>query len=219
MEEDAATSAGKPLHRQQRPPQERPKVGKPRGQACHWNPELDELLRTAWSRGGLRAARRAIRQQQPTWSRSSIKKRAAALALTRPKARPWSTEDVNKVLMSIDSNASLETIAKRLNRTVPAIRYRLWELGYKAASLGGYKVKEVAEMLGVPPRRVQYWVQKKELLTKGGRITDSSLSTFFRNCAEKIPYEKLPADMRAWLREMGYPAVGEEPEAMAAGKR
>ena len=147
MEEDAATHAGKPLHRQQRPAQKRPKVGKPRGQACHWTSELDELLRTAWSRGGLRAARRAIRQQQPTWSRSSIKKRAAALALTRPKARPWSTEDVNKLLMSIDSNASLELIAKRLNRTVAAIRYRLWELGYKAASLGGYKVKEVAEML------------------------------------------------------------------------
>lgn len=121
--------------------------------------------------------------------------------------------------MSIDSNASLELIAKRLNRTVGAIRYRLWELGYKAASLGGYKVKEVAEMLYVPPRRVQYWVQRKELLTKGGRITESSLSTFFRNCPEKIPYEKLPSDMRAWLREMGYPAEDEEPKVKAAGKR
>ena len=55
--------------------------------------------------------------------------------------------------MSIDSNASLELIAERLNRTVAAIRYRLWELGYKADSLGGYKVKEVAEMLLVPPRK------------------------------------------------------------------
>src|SRR5688572_24169002 len=117
MEQDAATDAGKPVPRQQRPPRKRPKVGKPRGRACQWTPELDELLRTAWSRGGLRAARRAIRQQQPTWSRSSIKKRAAALALTRLKARPWSTEDLNRLLMSIDSNASLDLIAKRLNRT------------------------------------------------------------------------------------------------------
>jgi hypothetical protein len=121
--------------------------------------------------------------------------------------------------MSIDSNASLELIAERLNRTVAAIRYRLWELGYKADSLGGYKVKEVAEMLLVPPRRVQHWVQKKELLTKGGRITDSSLSKFFRSRPEKIPYEKLPSDMRRWLREMGYPAGEEDPKAMVAGKR
>ena len=195
------------------------KCGKPRGKGCHWTPELDEILKTVWVQRSPRAARRAIRQQQPTWSWSSIKKRAAALALTRPMARPWSAEDVNRLLMSIDSNASLELIAKRLNRTVAAIRYKLWELGYKAASLGGYKVKEVAEMLDVPPRRVQYWVQKKELLTKGGRITERSLSEFFRTCPEKIPYEKLPSDMRGWLREMGYPARDEEPKTMVAGKR
>jgi len=64
MEKDAATSAGKPLPRQ-RALQKGRKVGKPRGQTSHWTPELDEILRTAWSRGGLRAARRAIRQQQP----------------------------------------------------------------------------------------------------------------------------------------------------------
>ncbi|HEX2918798.1 MAG TPA: hypothetical protein VHN81_09770 [Edaphobacter sp.] len=121
--------------------------------------------------------------------------------------------------MSIDSNASLELIAKRLNRTVAAIRCKLWEEGYTAASLGGYKVKEVAEMLSVPPRRVQYWVQEKELLTKGGRITERSLSEFFRTSPEKIPYEQLPSDMRAWLREMGYSAGEEEPKTRAVGKR
>ena len=64
MEKDAATSAGKPLPRQ-RALQKGRKVGKPRGQTSHWTPELDEILRTAWSCGGLCAARRAIRQQQP----------------------------------------------------------------------------------------------------------------------------------------------------------
>jgi len=48
-------------------------------------------------------------------------------------------EDVNRLFMLIDSNASLELIAERL------IRYKLRELGYDAASLGGYKVKEVAD--------------------------------------------------------------------------
>ena len=62
------------------------KYGKPRGKTCRWTPELDELLKTAWARGGLRAARRAIRQQQPTWSSYSVKKRAAALDLCRPKS-------------------------------------------------------------------------------------------------------------------------------------
>src|ERR1700682_5040180 len=91
-----------------------------RGKACHWTPELDEVLVSAWARGGLRAARRAIRQQQPTWSWCSIRKRAAVLALCRPKARPWSDTEVNHLLWSLDSNASVELIAGRLGRTVAA---------------------------------------------------------------------------------------------------
>ena len=182
------------------------KYGKPRGRTCRWTPELDEVLKTAWERGGLRAARRAIRQQQPTWSWWSIKKRAAALSLGRPKPRLWSTVNLNHLLMSIDSNASLALIAERLGRTVTAIRKKLWDLGYKAESLGGYKVKEMAEMLSVPPGRVQYWVEEKMLLTKSGRITESSLSKFLRDFPEKVPYEALSPEMRRWLLEMGYPA-------------
>ena len=140
------------------------------------------------------------------------------LGLTGPKPRPWSETDINNLLLSIDSsNASLSLIAKRLGRSVPAIRYKLWELGYKAESLGGYKVKEVAEMLSVPPRRVQFWVLQKQLLTKGGRITESSFSSFLRDHPEKIPYAKLAPDMQSWLREMGYPAE-DEGSMVAAGQ-
>ena len=32
------------------------KVGKPRGKTCQWTAELDDVLKTAWARGGLRAA-------------------------------------------------------------------------------------------------------------------------------------------------------------------
>jgi hypothetical protein len=195
------------------------KYGKPRGKTCSWTPELDQVLKTEWARGGLRAARRAIRQQQPTWSWCSIRKRAAALALCRPRARRWSDADVNHLLMSIDSNASLALIAERLGRTVPAIRKRLLDLGYTAESLGGYKVKEVAEMISVPATRVQYWVKKRMLLTKGGRITESSLSKFLSDHPEKLPYSTLSPEMRSWLREMGYPSEEhEEPKAAVAGK-
>ncbi len=93
------------------------KYGKPRGKTCCWTPELDEVLKTAWGRGRLHAARRAIRQLQPTWSRYSIKKRAAALGLCRPKAQPWLDSEVNHLLWSIDSNASMALIAERLEET------------------------------------------------------------------------------------------------------
>jgi hypothetical protein len=181
------------------------KVGKPRGKTCRWTAELDEVLKTAWAQGGLRTARRALRQREPTWSRYSIKKRAATLGLCRRRAPRWTDADENHLLWSIDSNASLALIAERLGRTVAAVRKRLRDLQYTAESLGGFKVKDVADMFGVPPARVQYWVAEKLLLTKGGRITDSSVSKFLADHPEKIPFESLSVDMQNWLREMGYP--------------
>jgi hypothetical protein len=193
------------------------KFGNPRGKTCRWTPELDEILKSAWAQGGLRAARRAIRQHQPSWSWYSVKKRAAVLALCRPKARPWSDTEVNHMLWSIDSNASLALIAERLGRTVAGVRKKLRNLGYTAESLGGYKVKEVADMFSVPPARVQYWVAEKLLLTKGGRITDSSLSKFLGDHPEKIPFDSLSVDMQNWLREMGYRDRRDEPKAARVG--
>ncbi len=193
------------------------KFGNPRGKTCRWTPELDEILKASWARGGLRAASRAIRQERPTWSWYSIKKRAAVLALCRPKARPWSDTEVNHLLWSLDGNASLELIARRLGRTVASVRKKLEDLGYTAESLGGYKVKEVAEMVSVPPARVQYWVTEKLLLTKGGRITESSFSKFLADHPKKVPFETLGLDMQSWLRDMGYRAEEREPNVASVG--
>ena len=193
------------------------KFGNPRGKTCRWTPELDEILKASWARGGLRAASRAFRQERPTWSWYSIKKRAAVLALCRPKARPWSDTEVNHLLWSLDGNASLELIARRLGRTVASVRKKLEDLGYTAESLGGYKVKEVAEMVSVPPARVQYWVTEKLLLTKGGRITESSFSKFLADHPKKVPFETLGLDMQSWLRDMGYRAEEREPNVASVG--
>jgi hypothetical protein len=194
------------------------KFGKPRGKTCHWTPELDEVLRSAWAQSGLRAARRAIREYQPTWTIHSIRKRAAALSLCKPRPAPWSDSDVHSMLWAIDSNASLALIAERLGRSVGAVRHKLRALGYSVDSLGGYKVKDVADMLSVPIGRVRYWVAEKLLLTKGGRITESSFSKFLADHPKKIPFDSLSPQMQSWLVEMGYPAPGPEPKAAKAAK-
>jgi len=113
----------------------------------------------------------------------------------------------------------LALIAERLGRSLAAVRKRLRSLDYTAESLGGYKVKDVAEMFGVPPARVQYWVAEKLLLTKGGRITDSSVSKFLASHPERIPFESLKVDMQDWLRENGYPARGGEAKGASVGNQ
>jgi hypothetical protein len=108
-------------------------------------------------------------------------------------------------------------IAERLGRTVAAVRKKLRERGYTAESLGGYKVKDVADMFSVPPARVQYWVAEGLLLTKGGRITESSFSKFLADHPTKIPFETLRPDMQNWLREMGYPGEKDKTHAGNVG--
>ena len=142
--------------------------------------------------------------------------RGVRWSLCRRRAPRWTDADENHLLWSIDSNASLALIAERLGRTVAAVRKRLRDLDYTAESLGGFKVKDVADMFAVPPARVQYWVAEKLLLTKGGRITDSSVSKFLADHPEKIPFESLSVDMQNWLREMGYPDRGAKPKAAGA---
>jgi hypothetical protein len=110
-------------------------------------------------------------------------------------------------------------IAERLGRSVAAVRKRLHDLEYTAESLGGFKVKDVAEMFAVPPARVQYWVAERLLFTKGGRITESSVSKFLADHPGKIPFESLSVDMQNWLREMGYPDSEGKPNAAGAGKK
>ena len=92
-------------------------------------------------------------------------------------------------------------------------------MGYKAESLGGYKVKDVADMFSVPTARVQYWAAQKLLFTKGGRITDSSFSKFLADHPEKIPYETLSQDMQQWLSEMGYAGRNGNGNGANAGKQ
>ena len=181
---------------------------KPRGKNCRWTKPLDRLLKNAWATGGPRAARHAIMGEQPTWGWHSIKRRSGMLGIRRPRPAPWTKASEDDLLWSIGSNASLSLIAKRLGRSVAAIRGRLWVLGYKAESLGGYKVKDLAEMLGLPPGRIQYWVAARLLLTKGGRITERSFSKFLKDFPEKIPSLMLSPEMRSWLHEMGHPDTG-----------
>ena len=72
-------------------------------------------------------------------------------------------------------------------------------------------------MFSIPPARVQYWVAEKLLLTKGGRITESSFSKFLADHPTKLPFETLRPDMQNWLREMGYPGEEDNANAVSVG--
>jgi hypothetical protein len=59
-------------------------------------------------------------------------------------------------------------------------------------------------------------VEENLLFTKGGRITESSLTNFLSEHPARIPFDRLRSEMQNWLREMGYPPMPAPQSAMAA---
>ena len=115
-----------------------------------WTDITDGLLRRLYDptvRG--RSQEIAARLRVPQWA---IKRRAAALGLTRPKDRPWSAEDEAYVEANFH-HVSVKTLARRLGRSPTAVKLKAKRLGSRKYD-EGYTAFSLAEALGVDP----HWV-------------------------------------------------------------
>jgi hypothetical protein len=118
--------------------------------------------------------------------------------------RPWTHTEEDE-LRDAASSKTIPTIAKNLGRSETSVRLKLRNLGYDFRDLAGFKVKDLAGMLGVTIRQVRRWRQKGYLRGVNGRITEESFAKFCRLHTEKIPYDGLGWDAQLWLRSFGYP--------------
>lgn len=117
--------------------------------------------------------------------------------------RPWSRVEEDE-LRDAASSLTIPMIATNLNRSEASVRLKLRNLGYDFRDLAGFKVKDLAGVLGVTIRQVRRWRQKGYLRGVNGRITEESFARFCRVHVEKIPYDSLGWDTRLWLRGFGY---------------
>jgi hypothetical protein len=102
------------------------------------------------------------------------------------------------------SSQTILKIAEALGRSEASVRLKLKSLGYNLNDLAGFKVKDLAALLGVTIRQVRRWRQKGYLRGLNGRITEESFTKFCRVHAEKIPYSQLGWDAKLWLHGFGF---------------
>lgn len=119
------------------------------------------------------------------------------------RGRPW-TRAEEESLVDAASTQTILAIAEALGRSEASVRLKLKTLGYNLTDLAGFKVKDLAALLGVTIRQVRRWRQKGYLRGLNGRITEESFSKFCRAHADKIPYSALAWDAKVWLRGFGY---------------
>jgi hypothetical protein len=170
---------------------------------CDWTADLDELLRDSWDAGGASRAFEAISGVRPEWSRYAIQRRARKLGLERT-SRGWSQDEVNLLLHAIGGCSSISALAAILKRSENSVRSKLRQLSYTTDDFDGYRPKDVANWLDLSVRQVRYWLERGYLRTRNHRISEESLCAFLRERPEAIPFERLSAEMRSWLRGLGY---------------
>jgi hypothetical protein len=105
----------------------------------------------------------------PQWA---VNRRAVALGLARPKDRPWSPDEEER-LDKYYWRTSVKALAKRLGRSVTAIRLKAKRLGLRKHE-EGYTACSLAQALGVDP----HWV--------AARIQDGKLKAVHRK-TERTP--------------------------------
>ena len=167
-----------------------------------WSVADLEVLAAGY-RDGRNGASRTIDlllERHPYWSRSVIWRKAKSLGLSRRRNggyRPWS-EEADRMLISCEG-FEMKGIEKRMKRSIASIRSRLAVLDRGAEFFGGFKTKDLMEMLHLDQSAIRRLERRHLLLRERGRITEDSLRSLCRQHPEEIPFETLDEDTKRML--------------------
>lgn len=159
-----------------------------------WSSEDVDLLKSGYGEGRNGASRTidVLRERHPDWSRSVISWKAKSLGLSHKREnghRPWD-EDADRKLISCEG-FQMESVEKRMKRSLASIRSRLAELDRGAEFFGGFKTKDLMEMLHFDESAIRRLERKRLLACERGRITQDSVKSLCREHPEEIPFETL----------------------------
>jgi len=167
-----------------------------------WSPEDLELLRSGYGEGRNGASRTidVLLERHPDWSRSVITWKARSLGLSRKREgghRPWG-EEADRKLISCEG-FEMESVEKRMKRSIASIRSRLAVLDRGAEFFGGFKTKDLMEMLRLDEAAIRRLERRHLLRRERGRITEESLKSLCRHHPEEIPFETLDGESKQKL--------------------
>ena len=161
-----------------------------------------ELLRSGYGDGRNGASRTidVLLERHPDWSRSLVAWKARSLGLSRRRRKRASTmgEEADRKLISCEG-FEMESVEKRMKRSIASIRSRLAVLDRGAEFFGGFKTKDLMEMLRLDEAASAAWSVGTAPRRERGRITEESLKSLCRQHPEEIPFETLDGGSRQKL--------------------
>ena len=168
-----------------------------------WSPEDLELLRAGYSSDGRNGASHtidALLERHPDWSRSVVSWKAKSLGLSHKRKnghQPWSA-DADRKLISCEG-FQVESVEKRMKRTKGSIWSRLVLLDRGAEFFGGFKTKDLMELLHLDESAIRRLKRQGLFRCERGRITEDSLTSLCRDHPGEIPFETLSSEAQRTL--------------------
>src|SRR5262249_21453832 len=177
-----------------------------------WTLELDSLLKQGY-RFGLAGERAAIDriQRRTGWPRQACWDRARKLGLAQKRLsspRQW-TPSEDESLVDLAGSRNVRLIAKRLNRSVPAVRKRQRRFTERSARVReGLTKRGLAELIGSSPKTIQKWSdlgwlqgshEGKNRDDDTFRISDEQFLEFWRNHPEEVTVHRWNREGLEWL--------------------
>jgi hypothetical protein len=168
-----------------------------------WSPEDLQLLGSGYSDGRNGASRTidVLLERHPDWSRSVVSWKAKSLGFSRKRKgyQPWS-ENADRQLISCEG-FQLESVEKRMKRTKGSIWSRLSVLDRGAEFFGGFKTKDLMELLHLDGPAIRRLKRRGLLRCERGRITEESVTSLCRDHSEEVPFETLSPETQHTLVE------------------
>lgn len=186
-----------------------------------WIPEQDLFIRQRYDiREKNRSKEIGSALGVPRWA---VNRRAADLGLSRPKERFWSLSDVH-YLETHYHKTQIKKVAKKLGRSVTAVRLKSKRVGYQKKG-EGYTATSLAVALGVDIHWVSDRIARGLLhATRRGTertpqqggdmllITNTALVRFLRNHTFEIDLRKVD---HFWFLDLVHEALAGSPERVS----
>jgi hypothetical protein len=198
----------------------RSRNGNPRWRRAEWNEERIEMVRSFYAQGvsGARQAAKVMPDLYPGLTPQAIQRMPAKLGLTcHPGSRrPWSPNE-DATLRWHAGMKPVSFLARKLNRSEPAVRQRLSRLGFSSAvrEPNRLSLHRVSKILGVSDTIVRVWFKQGLFGDPNGHagkrrngkscskslIRREALVAFCSAHPEKVNAERCDPEVLEWLEE------------------
>jgi hypothetical protein len=170
--------------------------------------EMDREIREAWMKARTKkqlTAAITLLEKKIGFDRDAIRRRATSMGLNYTRMRPWAQAELD-FLRDHAGERSNWWIARKLKRSMCAVRVRASLLGVSVQVHDGYSRAQISQLLGVQHQTVRRWIDNGWLIVTptSNTVPESSIERFIHHHPEQYDLRRVD---QVWFKSIAFPAI------------